>query len=307
MSGRRSPWPVARPIASARCGVPAAASKWSRYISAVARCASASRRPASSSSDSASISSAASWRCACASAAVPASAVPRRCRRAPSPSARRSPSGAAAVSARSAQSRIASNPCRRGVEASSIISATASRRVGIPELGQRALEPGVRLAWRPRSCSIPAQATVSRTRSAIESAGTIRMLSSSASWLSANWPVAPSEPGERQQQLDALLGRRALGEQAQGTLEPPRCARRRALRSRFAGLAQDRDGCGVALAGRERDVVRARGGRGAARLERRRAALVRAQPPAARRRLVHGPCARVDAGSGSAWGRRCRG
>ena len=105
----------------------------------------------------------------------------------------------------------------------------------------------------------------------------------------------------RQQQLDALLRRCALGDQAKGALEPARSGCRSPLRRRFSGLAEDVD-CGrVAGPRREFDVVRTRCDRCSALGERSRGALVRAQPPAARRRLVHGPPNEWMAESEAAW------
>ena len=64
--------------------------------------------------------------------------------------------------------------------------------------------------------------------------------------------------GLRQQQLDALLARRSLREQAECFAEPVRCTCRRARSSCLSGLAQARDCGGVALTCRQLDVMGAR-------------------------------------------------
>ena len=117
----------------------------------------------------------------------------------------------------------------------------------------------------------------------------MRRLSSSASWLSDGLAGGGERGRARQQQLDALLGRRVAGEQAQRALEPARGGGRRAQRRGLAGLAQHRDGRRVAVPRRQLDVMRPRGDRSAARGERLGAALVRGESPAAGRRLVDRP------------------
>jgi hypothetical protein len=102
-------------------------------------------------------------------------------------------------------------------------------------------------------------------------------------------PEAPrrgQRPGERREQADALPGRRGLGQEAQRGGEPVGRAVGRALEHRLAGLTQDRDRLAVAVTGGVLDVVGARRGRRSAGGQRVGAALVRAEPPAARRSLV---------------------
>ena len=130
---------------------------------------------------------------------------------------------------------------------------------------------------------------MSRTRNAIDSAGTIFMLSSRAAWLSANWPVAPSEPASAsssstRSSAGALSERRRRAPSNQrAALAGARCAaaspasRRTATAAASPWRAESATWCARAV------------DRGAARLERDGDALVRAQPPAARNRLVHGP------------------
>jgi hypothetical protein len=92
--------------------------------------------------------------------------------------------------------------------------------------------------------------------------------------------------GERAQELDALLRGGRVGQQAQRSGEPARGARGRLPGDRLAGLAQDGDRREVAVARGLLDVMRAQCGAGAAGLQRRGAALVGGQPPAAGHPLV---------------------
>ena len=94
--------------------------------------------------------------------------------------------------------------------------------------------------------------------------------------------------GERRQELDTHGLRPAFAEQPQGRGEPACRRRRRALRSRRSGLGQERDRRLVSLPGRTLDVMHARRHRGSAGGQSRRAALVRAETPAARGRVIDG-------------------
>ena len=87
--------------------------------------------------------------------------------------------------------------------------------------------------------------------------------------------------GERGEELDAVLGRRTLAEEAQRGSEPARGAGGRALSGVVSRFAQDRDGGPVAVRRGALDVVGARRRRRAADRERLGTSLVRAerQPP----------------------------
>ena len=129
------------------------------------------------------------------------------------------------------------------------------------------------------------------------SRGTIAMLSTSAAWLSAKRPVAASAPAcASSSSTRSSVG--ASPEQPERRFEPARRARRRALRGRLSGLAKDRDGGRVTGPRRILDVVGTNRGRAPGR-ERLGAALVRAQPPAARASTRRPRAARADGGSGS--------
>ena len=202
----------------------------------------------------------------------------------------RSPSGAAADCAgRPCAHPVVVGVPKRPSTASSIISATASRRVRIVQLRERALEPGVRLQmYRPRRLLDAGARAVSRTRSAVASAGTILMLSSRAAWLSANCPIAASDSGTCQEQLDALRRRSVPGR------------RRSAASNHRAALAGARSAAASPASRRVATAAaspwRAASSTWCARAVAERtageqplgAALVRAQPPPAGRRLVDG-------------------
>ena len=102
-------------------------------------------------------------------------------------------------------------------------------------------------------------------------------------------PAGGQRPGAREQELDPLVTRGVAGQQAQRDREPVGRAGRRAVGGCLACLAQRRHGRRVALAAGALDVVRALGGTDAARGQRVGTALVGAEPPAARRRLVDRP------------------
>ena len=121
------------------------------------------------------------------------------------------------------------SPRKRLSAASSSISATASGEAGSRSSATARSSLAFASVCRPSRRSTPAHATVSRTRSFSASSGTIPMLSISVAWLSANRPIAASASRTRQQQLNPLLRRRVLGEQAERSAEPAGCARRRAL------------------------------------------------------------------------------
>ena len=110
--------------------------------------------------------------------------------------------------------------------------------------------------------------------------------------------------GAGEEELDALFARRALGEQAKRRLEPARSARGRAVCGCVAGLPGGLRRRRGRPAGRALDVVGARGCRRAARRERVGAALVRAEPPAARCRPRRPRGGRAGDGSESVSGRR---
>ena len=292
ISGKRSPCPVARADrhARARRGGPTS-SKWSRYISARARYTSASRRRASSSSESASTSCGGLVALCLRPAAAPPSAAPAaRTASAAAVRARSRSGSAAAAIARSAQPshRVELRP-EEAVDRELDHERDGLRRAPVVELGESGLEPRARLR-------VPAEKVLDARAGGDEpdaqgdsaSAGTMRMLSSSASWLSSKWPVAASEPARASSSSTRSSAGASVGEEAKRRFEPARGGGGRALRSRLAGLAKHRDRGRVALSRRELDVVRARRDGAPRRRERLGAALVRAQPPAARRRLVDG-------------------
>ena len=160
--------------------------------------------------------------------------------------------------------------------------------------------------WRPSMCSTPAQTTVSLTRIATSSSGTRPMLSMRSSRLSSSRPGGTEGLGAREQQLDPLLGRRAVGHQAQRGAEPSRGARGRTEGGRLSGLSQDRQRGRVAVAGGLLDVVRSsqreapRSASAPRNAHARREASRRAQ---SRRR----PCARAGGGTGTGGAPRCCG
>ena len=96
-------------------------------------------------------------------------------------------------------------------------------------------------------------------------------------------------PRAGEEELDALLRRRGLREEAQCLCEPVCGACRREPDGFLAGLAQDGGGADVALARRALDVVGARRRCSPSRRERLGAALVGAEPPAAGGGLVDRP------------------
>jgi hypothetical protein len=94
--------------------------------------------------------------------------------------------------------------------------------------------------------------------------------------------------GESREELDALLRRRRPGKQAERVGEPVGGAGRREANCRLAGLTQDSGCFGISLARRALDVMGpCRRCRSACR-QRPRAAVVGAEPPGARGRLVDG-------------------
>ena len=140
---------------------------------------------------------------------------------------------------------------------------------------------------RPRRLSTPAQVRASRGLQRVRVGGHDRRAPrAERRGCRRKWPVAVSASARASEELDALLRRRGLREEAQCVAEPARGARRRQTGRTLARLAQDCDGGDVTLTRRSLDVVRARRRRGAARCKRLGAPLVGTQPPAARRRLV---------------------
>ena len=116
--------------------------------------------------------------------------------------------------------------------------------------------------------------------------GRISRISSSVWRLSANWPVAACACAMAEQQRDAIVDGAVVGQQAQRGFEPAGGGGGRLRAGLRAGLAQHGDGAEVAVARRALDMVGAGAGGSAALGERRRDALVGADPPAVRRRLV---------------------
>ena len=169
------------------------------------------------------------------------------------------------------------------------MSAAASREAGSRRPSIALARRACACSWRPSRCSTPAQAVVSRTRNATDSAGTSPMLSSSAEWPSANCPVATSALARERSSSTRCLGRRGLGQEPERVSKPGRGARGRALCGGLARLTESRDGGRVALPRRALDMMSALYRRCAARGERLGASLVRAQSPAAGRRLVDRP------------------
>ena len=96
-------------------------------------------------------------------------------------------------------------------------------------------------------------------------------------------------PRAGEEELDAHLGRRGVGQEPERVSKPDGGARGRALCDGVAGLTQGRDGGRVALPRRALDVVRAHCRGCAPGRERLVAARVGAQSPAAGRRLVDRP------------------
>src|SRR5918996_2124357 len=92
-----------------------------------------------------------------------------------------------------------------------------------------------------------------------------------------------------QEELDARLGRRAIGQEPERVSKPGRGARGRARCHGVAGLTESRDGPGVAVSRGRLNMMGALYGGGTARGERLGAALVRAQSPTAGRRLIDRP------------------
>jgi hypothetical protein len=95
-------------------------------------------------------------------------------------------------------------------------------------------------------------------------------------------------PGTGEQKLDALLRRHGLGKQPQRPTEPARSAFRREPCCCLARIAEDGDGCDVALARRALDVVGARRRCRSSHRERFRTPFVGPESPAARGGLVDG-------------------
>ena len=96
-------------------------------------------------------------------------------------------------------------------------------------------------------------------------------------------------PGAGEQELDTRLGRRGIGQEPERVSEPGRGAGGRALRHGVAGFTQSRDGGRVTLPRGTLDMMRALYRGCTAGGERLGAPLVRAQSPAAGRRLVDRP------------------
>ena len=108
-----------------------------------------------------------------------------------------------------------------------------------------------------------------------------------AALLQAPGDGAVERPGGEQRDATGRVG--ALRQQPQRRREPVPRRGGRAGRRRLAGLGEQRDRALVAGRGRLLDVAREHRRRRSARLQRRRGAGVRREPPSQRRRLVHGP------------------
>ena len=113
------------------------------------------------------------------------------------------------------------------------------------------------------------------------------MLSSRSAWLSARRPCAASARARASSSSTRCSAGAAVGQEAQRGAEPAGGAGGGAKDRRRPGLGEHGDRRQVPVARRELDVVRPRRRRRAALGEDLRAALVRAEQPAAGRALVH--------------------
>ena len=161
-------------------------------------------------------------------------------------------------------------------------------RVGGAELGERRFEPRVRLGVATQQALHPREPDRETRTQHLVVAGHARLALDQRHAALVEAAAGCERLRVRQHQRDPLLGRSCRREQPERSRVPARSARGRALRGRVARLAERRDCREVAVASGALDVMGTCRRGGAALVERLRAALVRAQPPAAGRRLVHG-------------------
>ena len=213
----------------------------SRYSSAPARCATASSRARQLLvGQRVDERGGAPRRCAAARRWPPVSAA-RRARATPRPPRQRGSSSRPPPRAPAPPSRASpsySTPVE-GVRASSIISATALRRVAVRSRSSAPARRSCASSCRPSRCSTPAQATISRTRCAASPARRREALEQRGVRCRRTGRSRPARRASGEQELDPLVGGRGLGQEPQRGAEPAAGARRGARRG---GVARRRAG-----------------------------------------------------------------